>query len=80
MARKKKKSLNNCIAQIIQTSRKNLSQRGLADYSGLSRQTVRRAEETGDIRMSSFVEICKAIGKRPSDILRRAEKLMESGQ
>ncbi|MBD1371948.1 helix-turn-helix transcriptional regulator [Hazenella sp. IB182357] len=47
---------------------KGWTQQQLADFSGLSRSTIERAERGEEIRVDSVHRLCKCLGKTPSEL------------
>ena len=54
---------SDLLAQIIDLARrKGLKQKDLAERAGLSPESISRAKKTGDMHLSSLVELARVVG------------------
>ena len=58
---------SDLLAQIIDLARrKGLKQKDLAERAGLSPESISRAKKTGDMHLSSLVELARVVGLKLS--------------
>jgi len=75
---KEDKILSECLSDALMYTRDDMhmSQAEVARIAGVDRKTVSWVEQGRSQRMSTFLLLCTAMGVRPSDVMRRAEKMM----